>query len=88
MSPQLPESRPAHSIQLLRVISSSSSISLLLGGQVVGEEVVELGEGEVVVEELQLAMVVGEGAEAQGFEAVGCFMSEVEPVVEGDLLVI
>ena len=85
MSPELPESCPAH-ILLLRVIIRC--VSLFLGGQVVGEEVVELGEGEIVVEELQLAMVVGEGAEAQGFEAVGCFMSEVEPVVEGDLLVI
>lgn len=87
MSPELPESCPAHSILLLRVIISCR-VSLFLGGQVVGEEVVELGEGEIVVEELQLAMVVGEGAEAQGFEAVGCFLPEVEPVVEGELLVI
>ena len=87
MPPELPESCPAHLIIFLRVISSTR-VSLFFDGQVVGEEVVELGEGEVVVEELKLAMVVGQGAEAQGFEAVGCFMSEVEPVVEGDLLVI
>ena len=60
MSTQLPESCPAHIIHIIYVISCTR-VSLFLGGEIFGEEIVEVLEFGTVFEELELDTIVGKG---------------------------